>query len=72
MLDVRTGAGLFAHHASCVGMSADVARKSVSIPFRKTMGMKIKGLPTAASFTFEGACSTVPKDVGFRVSPARY
>src|SRR5271165_7323518 len=38
--------------------SLDAARTSVPIAFRTTMGMKIKDLPAAASFTFEGACAT--------------
>ena len=37
-------------------MSADEARKSVPLaPGRATIGMNIKDLPAAASFTFEGA-----------------
>jgi hypothetical protein len=39
-------------------MSVDAARRSVPIPFRITMGMKVKDLPPAASLTFEGACAT--------------
>ena len=36
----------------------DAARMSVPIAFRTTMVMKIKDLPAAVSFTFEGACAT--------------
>ena len=46
-----------------VGMSADAARRSVPIAFGKTMAMKVKDLPSAASFTFEGACATLAVDL---------
>jgi hypothetical protein len=41
-----------------VHTSVHAARRSVPIAFRTTMVMKIKDLPAAASFTFEGACAT--------------
>ena len=59
-VDTRVDAWPFFAIAQETGieMSHDAARTSVPITFRITMVMKIKDLPTAASFTFEGACAT--------------
>ena len=48
--------GRLAHSVHTI---VNAARMSVPIAFRITMAMKIKDLPTAASFTFEGACATL-------------
>src|ERR1700683_3863535 len=50
--------------------SLDAARTSVPIPFRITMGMKVKDLPPAASLTFEGARAT--KRVGDHQGASAY